>query len=283
MEHTMIRLHLFGPPGFSRDGETIHLDTRKAIALAAYLVLSSAPQARERLAAFLWPNSEECRARGALRRTLCTLRTLVDEESLNVDRDRIALRPGPCFSCDVWDFQHALLGCDVHAYALDGNCESCIGKLRGAIALFGDGFLAGFSLKDSAEYDDWQSEKAEQLRWNYVWALDLMVAWECGARRWDAAIELARLRLEADRLDEAAHRQLMLLYAVTGARTAAVQQFQRCVRILNHEVGVPPLADTVELYERICAGRLHVASDSPNFLTPATERPQLLVAGLPPV
>ncbi|MDX1621895.1 MAG: hypothetical protein R3320_12935, partial [Nitriliruptorales bacterium] len=54
------------------DGRPLDVDTRKAIAVLATLVLNGR-QSRESLAVLLWPDSPQDRARAALRRTLSVL------------------------------------------------------------------------------------------------------------------------------------------------------------------------------------------------------------------
>ena len=61
---THLTLHFLGAPRIERDGEHVHVDTRKAYALLAYLALSDVPQSRDTLAALLWPEANSARARG---------------------------------------------------------------------------------------------------------------------------------------------------------------------------------------------------------------------------
>src|SRR5207247_5359449 len=64
-----LSVFLFGPPRIERDGKPVEPDTRKAIALLAYLAVTAHPEGRERLAALLRPEATEEHARGALPRT----------------------------------------------------------------------------------------------------------------------------------------------------------------------------------------------------------------------
>ncbi|HEY0871821.1 MAG TPA: hypothetical protein VGD55_15585, partial [Acidothermaceae bacterium] len=66
----VLRLGLLGPPRIERDGSAVHFDTRKAVALLAVVSMAEQPLSRDRLAAMFWPDSDDERARGALRRTL---------------------------------------------------------------------------------------------------------------------------------------------------------------------------------------------------------------------
>jgi tetratricopeptide (TPR) repeat protein len=65
------------------------------------------------------------------------------------------------------------------------------------------------------------------------------------------AISLAQRWLALDPLHEAAHVQLIRLYAVSGQRSLALRQYHECVRILEQELGVPPLAETTAMYQRV--------------------------------
>src|SRR5665213_1801395 len=71
------RLHIeiLGPVRVELDGAPLVVDTRKAIALLAYLAVTGRPASRETVAALLWPESGESGAHGALRRTLSVLKT----------------------------------------------------------------------------------------------------------------------------------------------------------------------------------------------------------------
>jgi DNA-binding SARP family transcriptional activator len=48
----------------------------------------------------------------------------------------------------------------------------------------------------------------------------------------------------------------MRLYVWAGQPTAAIQQYQMCVRVLVHELGVAPAPETTALYEAIKANRM---------------------------
>ena len=123
-----------------------------------------------------------------------------------------------------------------------------------------DAFLAGFSLRDSAEFDDWSAATGDRLRERLVTVLSRAGrASRPSAGRLDDAIEAARRWVELDPLSEGAHRELMRLYTWTGERPTALKQYRHCVRNLDRELGVAPLPETTELYDDIRANRL----DSP--------------------
>ena len=73
--------------------------------------------------------------------------------------------------------------------------------------------------------------------------------------RFDEAVARAEQRLALDPLHEPAHRRLIELYASAGRRGDALAQYRECVRTLDRELGVGPLAETTELYNAVNEGR----------------------------
>lgn len=253
---TQLIIRLLGAPGIERDAAPVTVDTRKAIALLAYLAVSGRGQTREALAALLWPDYDDQHARAALRRTLSALRAALDEPHLAVDRETVALIPGAGLWLDVAEFHARLAACRTHGHAAADVCPACLTPLAEAAALYRDDFLAGFSLRDSADFDDWQRLQAENLRGELATALEKLAHGYGAQGDFAAALDAARRWLTLDPMREEAHRQAMRLYAWIGQRNAALHQYRDCVRILEQELGVAPLAETTELYEAIKGNRL---------------------------
>ena len=80
-----LAFYLLGAPRLEKDGKPVEFDTRKATALLAYLAISGEQPRRDSLAAFLWPEQDQARARASLRRTLSALRKGIGEGCLVVD------------------------------------------------------------------------------------------------------------------------------------------------------------------------------------------------------
>jgi DNA-binding SARP family transcriptional activator/predicted ATPase len=234
----MVVVELLGAPRIERDGATVEVDTRKAVALLAYLAVTRRAHTRDALAALLWPEYDQEHARGALRRTLSTLRKAVGPEHVESTRERVALKRGAGLHVDVDEFRDRL-----HS----GKAE----ELAEAVELYRGDFLAGFGVRGSVGFDDWQSFEADSLRRQLAGALDVLAEREAAQGRYGAALAHARRRLALNPLDEPAHRRVIELYARKGERQAAVRQYRDCVRILHSELGVPPVEETTRLYRSI--------------------------------
>ena len=63
-----MEIYFLGNPRILRQTQEASMDTRKAMALLAYLVETGEPHSRDHLAAFLLPELDPSRARAAQRR-----------------------------------------------------------------------------------------------------------------------------------------------------------------------------------------------------------------------
>lgn len=225
-----LRVCLLGPPRIEREGTPVEPDTRKAIALLAYLAVLGQAQGRDRLAALLWPEADQERARGALRRTLSALRAVLGSGPLVTDGLKVAL--GREVDCDVVRFRALLAD----------------GRLADAVETYTGDLLEGFSLRDCVEFDEWQARESDALRRELAGALERLALEEPDAAR---AIAHAQRWLGLDRLHEPAHRTLMRLHARAGDRAAALRQYRECARLLDRELGVAPLPETTALARAI--------------------------------
>lgn len=262
-----LALYVLGPVRLERDGVPVAADTRKAIALLVYLVLTGEAHSRDTLAGLFWPDYDQSHARATLRRTLSALKDAVTAEALEIAHDTIGLASNAGLTCDAVLFRALIASCATHGHAANEVCARCIAPLEQAVALYRGDLLAGFVLRDSPAFDDWQFFQQESLRRELAGALERLARAHAGQRDWDAAIAAARRRLALDRLHEPAHRLLMQLYARAGQRAAALRQYRECVQVLDRELGVAPLEATTRLYEAI---REHKAEPRP-AAPPATE------------
>ena len=248
-----IRLFLLGAPRIERDGSAVDVDTRKAIALVGYLAVEAREFRRDSLAALLWPEHGTDQARGALRRTMSTLKKAMGGEGLQADRATVALTPG-LVCTDAIEFRNLVERSE--APFKDDDTEECLAVLRRALPLYRGDFLAGFSLRDSVEFEDWQYYQSESHKRLMATALERSVDCLTLNGSYGEAIEHARKWLSLDPLHEPAHRVLMLLYAWNDQRSGALKQYRECVALLDRELGVPPLDETTELYRNITDNRV---------------------------
>ncbi len=252
--HSQPIFFLFGAPRLEREGAPVELDTRKALALLAYLALTRTAHSRDALATLLWEDYDQSRARAALRRTLSVLHSALGDGQLEIDRENVGLNPQALLWVDVYEFRQRVADTQKHKHPPAQVCPRCITPLSEAVALYRDDLMGGFTLRDAPSFDEWQFFQSEELRRELAAALEKLTRYYTAAGEFDLATVYARRWLGLDPLHEPAHRQLMQLYALAGQRAAALRQYQECERVLRTELGVAPLEETTRLYETIRRG-----------------------------
>ena len=254
--HRMSRcaIFAFGPLRIELDGRHLTTSRHKALALLVYLAIRKESCRREELAALFWPEFEQASAYAYFRRTLWEIKTMLGEGWLKADREEVGIDPKADVWLDVSEFRQRIVSLDQHPHSKTETCPQCVDTLETVVQLIRGDFLAGFSLRNSAAFDDWQFFQAEQLRREAAGALKKLVIALQANGSYHTALEYTIRWLALDVLDEEAHRQAMQLFALRGERNFALRQFQECERILQAELGEPPAQETIQLYHQIQAG-----------------------------
>lgn len=260
---SQLQLYVFGPPRCLDGDTTVDISLRKDLALLVYLAVTRQPHSRDTLATLFWPDSDQRTARTNLRRALYRLNKKLTTDVLLATSETIELDPEADIWIDSEAYQQAVDECTSPDQPAGILSEHCLSRLTDAVALYSDDFLAGFTLSDSAEFDDWQFFQTEGLRQSLADVLERLVYTHQARGEFEQAIPYARRRLSIDPLHEPAHRALMQLYAWAGQPAAALRQYDECVRMLDEEFGVPPEDETVDLHEAIRTKRLPMPSTAP--------------------
>ncbi len=251
-----LQIHLFGSPRFVLTGEPLRLSRRKSIALLAYLVVTGQPQSRDALLGLLWPEYESAAARANLRRDLSWLRRMLPDDLLVVDRLQIDINPVAGAWLDVQAFEAGITAVAQHVHQSDELCDECAQRLAEAVDLYEGDFMAGFSLANSAEFEEWYFFQREQYRQKMADSLQQLISWCQERQKFEQGIIYGRRWLALDPWHEPAHRALMALYAYSDQKAAALRQYEECVRLLEEELGIQPEAETEALYEAIRTRRI---------------------------
>lgn len=255
-------IELIGPPVVTVDGAPLHVDTRKAVALLAYLAADERHRRRDHLAALLWPDSSEERARAALRRTLTALRSGLGGRWVVADRDTVTLQ-GDDVNIDVDRLARIADSLSEHGHADDEVCDACIPLIRETLRVDRGEFMEGFHIGGSYQFDDWVQSTSDRVRATSALMMDRLADAESARGDFAAATATLRRRLRLDPLHEPTYRRLMLLRAWAGDRAGSVETYRECVGTLQDELGVTPVEETTELYEAILDEDLPRAPSTP--------------------
>ena len=238
----MLRLTTFGgvslrPAGGNSGAEEKSLPRR---GLAVLVLLAAGPASgvsRDTVVAYLWPESAEDRARGALRQTIFALRRDLSRPDLLLGGPDLTLNPAALIS-DVRELHIA----------------RAAGDLERVVELYAGPFLDGFHLAGVPEFERW----VDRQRTEYAaWATSALESLARGAgKRGDhtAAAEWWRRLVAADPLNTRVVMESMLAQGASGNAAGALRQAQEHEELLSRELGASPDRALGELVARIRRG-----------------------------
>ena len=221
----------------------------KARVLLAYLTAQPGREhARTTLATLLWGNLPESAAKTNLRIELSNLHKLLDNHpALEIERNTVCFQPAHA-TVDVLDFQTALT--TFRTLPLETQ-QTQLGRLTVAVDLYHGEFISGFQVADAPEFDQWRLLTQEQLHEQAMGALTLLQQHYAEQGHWPELATIARRQLTLVPWQESAHRSLIQALAAQGQRSAALEQYARCVAVLQTEFGLEPALVTQEMAARL--------------------------------
>ncbi len=263
-----LSINLLGQVQIACDGRPISsFGNEKAQALLAYLVLEDRPHQRNTLANLLWPEYRDDSARTNLRQALHQLRAALGDGDdgdasethppfILTSRQSLQINLQASFEADVQRFVTLLKDSESHAHTALADCPACLARIQEAVGLYRGEFLQGFSIADSMPFEEWRRLVQERLHLQMVTALGQLTKAYAQTGSFGHAQQYAARWIGLAPYSEEAHRWLMRTLVWSGQSVAALVQYQRCLELLAHELGVPPDAETTALYEQIRTGRL---------------------------
>jgi DNA-binding SARP family transcriptional activator len=270
----MVRLFLLGRfQALVEQGPAPLLEGRKAQELLAYLSMGhNRPYDREILATLLWPDQDELQARRYLRKVLWQLQSGLGENGnqiLDVEQESVYLHRTDALWIDAICLEHAFTAVgNIPGEALD---ETQVELLRSTSQLYRGDLLEGW-------YLDWCLVERQRIQHIYLTLIDKLIRYCLTHGQYDSGLHYGHKILSYDNAREHTHQDLMILFYLSGDRTGAIRQYQRCVHVLERELGVLPAEQTQQLYEQICAGRIVVGDATIELFLP----PQPGIPPLPP-
>lgn len=249
-----LELQLMGSPQLQLDHVPVTAGRRAVIALLAYLTVSDIDHphqrhTRESLAALLWPDYDQTKALANLRHTLWEVSQSIGDGWIVAEHEAVYLNPGAEITLDVARF-FALL----RDASQQSSATLRLSLLEEAMQLYRGPFMTGFSLKDATEFNEWLLMEAENVRRALTSLLTMLVEGYLALGQAKSAIPHAQRLIALEPFNEAAHRQLMHLYALTDQMAAALQTYQMLEKALRKELNLDPQPETRELYKKIRKG-----------------------------
>jgi DNA-binding SARP family transcriptional activator len=197
---------------------------RRPLALLALIAASgSHGVSRDKVLAYLWPESDISHARNCLKQTLFALRRDLDHQLFLPETSTLRLDPQR-LAVDRWEFE----------CALDRRAR------REAVDAYRGPFLDGFHLGRLVEFERWVEAERARLARRYQLALEALAAEAERAGDWVSAVEWWRRLAEHDPLSSQITLGMMRALVRSGDRAEALRCAELHERLLHEELGVRP-------------------------------------------
>lgn len=229
----LVQLHVLGPLRVHRDGEPPDrslITQPRRLAVLVYLALARPRglHARDTLVALLWPDSDEARARHALRNALHALRHAVGDGVIVAAGDgQIGVDP-------------ERLRCD----ALDLEAAVAEKSWQRAVDAYAGEFLQGFHVSDAPAFEQWLAAERRCMRELARDAAAALAMSRRAAGDHAGALAAARRALELEPEGEVEMRRVLELAQVTGDRASALRAYEEFTTRMRQELDVEPSPET---------------------------------------
>ncbi len=211
----------------------VRLPSRGPQSVLAVLALKPRVRTREAVASEIWPDGEGSGVSASLRQALWLLRSAFNatgldlDEYLDIDAEVVGFRPSVPLDLDVARFERLL--------------EMRPARPEEALAIYRGDLAECLALECFAL-------ERERLSDAYEDALALAAESRMSAGDVDGARSAALRLLSRDPLREEAHAVLIWVHGRTGSRSQVVRQYRRLAEMLERELGVEPLPETVAVF-----------------------------------
>lgn len=259
-----LSVHLFGTFQAFLNGTLLNSWRKKSQSLFTYLIVHrTIPIHREKLCALFWPDLEAHSARNCLNVTLHSLRQnlqlLETVNSVNSVSEVSSTDSLVQFSHDQY-FLHPRLNVwtDTEAFtqyitlsqlALQhGANAEALSYYEMAAILYRGHFL------ENDDYEEWALHYREHLKTTYLNLLLQQSLLYFASKNYTTALERSKKILEYEQWNEEAHCQIMRCSYALGRRGLALHQYQVLCDILNRDLSLRPMEETVHLYEQMKNG-----------------------------
>lgn len=256
-----VRIHTLGRFTVAIDGKTISASgksrKRPLSLLKALICLGGREVSLCRVGECLWPDSEGDLGARNLAVTLHRLRQLLGVRGAVLQHDgKLTLNDKLCW-VDAWQFERSAN----EGIALlddDASRKSAEAQLHVAFNLYSGQYLA-------RECDEaWMLAPRLRLRFMFERLAIRLCDYLEQAQRYRDAVDICLRALEREPLNELLYRRLMRCYLRGGEVSRALLTYRNCQEALRACLGVPPAAETEQVYLEALGAATHANPISDN-------------------
>ncbi len=204
---------------------------KRPLGLLAILGLGGKPGlSRDRMEAYLWPESSGARAQHALDQTVYAIRHALGSDVILATGRELRLNP-ELVRVDIWEFEQAIRA---------SQWTAAVGHYKGPL-------LDGFHFADSHELDSWIESNRSRLRLEYQKAIEFLANSSAEAGDHSQSVTWWRRLANSDPLSPGATKKLILALAAAGDRAGAVQYARVYQELVRQELEMEPDAEIEDL------------------------------------
>src|SRR3989441_564677 len=203
---------------------------------------------RDRIEAYLWPESSGARAQHALDQTVYAIRHALGSDVILATARELRLNP-EFVRVDVWEFEQAIRA---------SQWTAAVGHYKGPL-------LDGFHFADSHELDSWIESNRSRLRLEYQKAIEFLANSSAEAGDHSQSVTWWRRLANSDPLSAGATKKLMLALAAAGDRAGAVKHARLYQELVRQELEMEPDSEIADLAAALSRHAISetVASEAP--------------------
>src|SRR5258705_5840704 len=197
---------------------------KKSLGLLAILALAGRQGfPRERIEAYLWPESSASLAQHSLDQAVYAIRHALGIDFILSSGREVRLNPD-LVRVDAWEFAEAIRA---HQWAA-------------AVELYKGTLLNGFHFTDSREFESWIKSERARLRREYQTAVEFLANAAGESGDYTRSVTWWRRLANSDPLSAGAMKKLMLALAAAGDRAGAVKQARLYQELVRQELEIEP-------------------------------------------
>src|SRR5437870_587980 len=255
----MLTLELLGALSLRDETRPVPVAAQQKRPLGLLAILGLAGRkglSRDRIEAYLWPESSGVRAHHALDQTVYAIRQALGSDLLLSTARELRLN-SELVRVDVWEFEQAIRA---------SQWTVAVGHYKGPL-------LDGFHFADSHELESWIETNRTRLRLEYQKALEFLANLAAEAGDHSQSATWWRKLANSDPLSAGATKKLMLALAAAGDRAGAVQYARVYQELVRQELEMEPDAEIEDLAASLSRPAIspHTPSVTPSV---ATSTPQ---------
>src|SRR5437899_7231540 len=231
---------------------------KRPLGLLAILGLGGKPGlSRDRIEAYLWPESSGARAQHALDQTVYAIRHALGSDVIVATGRELRLNPD-LVRVDVWEFEEAIRA---------GQWTAAVGHYKGPL-------LDGFHFADSHDLDSWIDTNRTRLRLEYQKAIEFLANSSAEAGDHSQSVTWWRRLANSDPLSAGATKKLMLALAAAGDRAGAVKHARLYQELVRQELEMEPDSEIADLAATLSRQAISEAA-APRHRSAAPDNPSV--------